>query len=251
MEQSVLLPNAPIRYAPKNELGVVFIFASVAKKLGFHVEKIRPGFPDCLAYKKIGNKEKLVRIEFEFNSSNFKSHKHNSKNCDCIICWNHDWVGVPENIEVIELKKYFGVNKKVWIQPVIKSQWKNLEAGDKLNWGLSKRASPGDLLLMYRCFPEKCIKDIFVLESYLTLGNATWKEGICNVGQIKRLCILKSPLFLEDFKKHRVLSTSSFIRKNMQGNLLVSEYWHYLYDMITIRNPLTKKILSKYAPDKI
>jgi len=49
----------------------------------------------------------------------------------------------------------------------------------------------------------------------------------------------------------RILSTSSFIRANMQGRggLLVSEYWPHLYDMLYARNPKHRRTLTKYAPE--
>lgn len=245
------LTNAPLQYAPKNELGVVYLFAHIAKKLQLRIEEVRPNFPDCIAYKRTGNTEKRVRIEFEFKSSNFKAHKHDPKECDCIVCWHHDWPDVPEHIEVIELKRFFDATAKVWIQPVVKGQWHWLDENDEVNWGLSKRATPGDLLLMYRCYPEKSIKEVFVFTGELGRANADWRDGDCYGGIIKRLCDLESPIFLDDLRNHKVLKTSSFVRRNMQGNLLVSEYWPYLYEMILARNPRHKKTLSVYAPENL
>jgi hypothetical protein len=245
------LTNAPLQSAPQNELGVVYLFAHVAKRLHLRVEEIRPKFPDCIAFKRTGDSEKQVRIEFEYKSSNFKTHKHDPKGCDLIVCWHHDWPDMPQSLEVIELKRYFGVETKVWIQPVVKSQWHWLEDYDILDWGLSKRATPGDLLLMYRCYPAKNISDIFVLAGELKRGKADWRKGECYGGQIERICSLDAPIFLEDMRNHRILRTSSFIRSNMQGNLLVSEYWPYLYEMIVTRNPPVRKLLSEYAPDRL
>jgi hypothetical protein len=76
---NTLSPDAPLSYAPRNELGVVFLFAHIAKRLQFEIEEIRPAFPDCIAYKRTGDREKRVRIEFEFRSSNFRTHKHNPR----------------------------------------------------------------------------------------------------------------------------------------------------------------------------
>jgi hypothetical protein len=245
------LKDAPMQYAPQNELGVVFLFAQIAKKLQLRVEEVRPHFPDCIAYKRTGDTEKRVRIEFEFKSINFRSHKHDPKECDCIVCWHHDWPDVPGSIEVIELKRYFGATAKVWIQPVIKNQWHWLDEYDEINWGLSKRATPGDLLLMYRCYPEKKISEVFIFAGELSRAKADWREGDCYGGVIRRLCDLAAPIFLDDMRNHKVLKTSSFIRGNMQGNLLVSEYWPYLYEMIVTRNPQARKALSEYAPENL
>ncbi|MEE9186646.1 MAG: hypothetical protein V3U10_01280 [Bacteroidota bacterium] len=91
-----------LRYAPTNELGVIFLFGMVAEELGFVVENIQGPFPDCDAKRKQddGSHER-VRIEFEFNSSHFEDHGHNPDECDVIICWEHDWADCP--LEVIEL----------------------------------------------------------------------------------------------------------------------------------------------------
>jgi hypothetical protein len=44
-----------------------------------------------------------VRIEFEFESRNFRDHEHPASGCDVIVCWRHNWDDCPENIEVVEL----------------------------------------------------------------------------------------------------------------------------------------------------
>ncbi|HPC94258.1 MAG TPA: hypothetical protein PLU87_04890 [Sedimentisphaerales bacterium] len=245
------LTNAPLQYAPENEMGVVFLFAHVARKLQFRVEQVRPGFPDCIAYKRTGDREKRIRIEFEYRSSNFRAHRHDPKGCDCVVCWHHDWPDAPNSIEVIELKRYFGAAVKVWIQPVRKDWWQSLDEYDEMSWGLSKRATPGDLLLMYRCSPEKRISDIFILQGELSRSKAGWREGDCYAGWIKRLCSLPAPIFWEDMRDHTILSTSYFVRGRMQGNLLVSEYWPHLHAMIVARNPRLDKTLARYAPERM
>ena len=92
-------------HAPLNESGVVFLFGMVGHKLGFSVESITPGFPDCEAKRRIsksGDTWERVRIEFEFASRNFVAHGHDPSRCDMIICWEHNWPECP--LEVLELK---------------------------------------------------------------------------------------------------------------------------------------------------
>ena len=89
-------------YAPMNENGVVFLFGKVVEDLNMYIEEIKPGFPDCIARRFTGKGWERVRVEFEFKSSNFKQHGHNPKECDIIVCWEHDWKDCP--LEVIELK---------------------------------------------------------------------------------------------------------------------------------------------------
>jgi len=241
-----------MEYAPSNELGVVFLFAHVARKLQFRIEAIRPQFPDCIAYRRIGDSEREVRIEFEFKSSNFRAHGHDPTQCDIIVCWHHNWPEAP--IEVIELKRRFGVARKVWIQQALKSQWEVLDSGKKsLDWSLSKNVTHGDVLVMYRCAPISAITDVFTFTGNgIQKGTASWREGNCYSGTITRMCHLASPLFLEDMRRHKVLKTSSFIRRNMQGkSLLATEYWPYLHEMIMERNPAIGKILNRLNPDKL
>lgn len=91
-------------YDPVNEQGVIFLFAKYHKELGiYYLEGIRQGFPDAFGRRKIGRDAyEPVNIEFEFESMDFKRHKHDSNECDIIVCWKHNWNECP--IEVIELK---------------------------------------------------------------------------------------------------------------------------------------------------
>ena len=93
-------------YAPVNEQGVVFLFGKVAHEFGMYVELIRTGYPDCIAKRFIGKgRWEEIKIEFEFNSSDFKRHKHDESAADMIVCWRHDWPDCPKNIEILELKE--------------------------------------------------------------------------------------------------------------------------------------------------
>lgn len=53
----------------------------------------------------VRGKWKRVRIEFEFESRNFKEHRHDLDGCDVIVCWRHNWADCPERIEVVELER--------------------------------------------------------------------------------------------------------------------------------------------------
>jgi hypothetical protein len=249
----LLLTKAPLLYAPHGELGVVFLFANIFRKLQLRVDQIGAAFPDCIAYKQVGDREKRVRIEFEYKSSNFRLHRHDPKGCDCIVCWHHDWHDVPRHIEVIELKKFFGVPFKVWIQAAVKSEQHWLDEEDRTNWVLSSRATEGDLLLMYRGYPACSITDVFRFCGTGKVYRGGKRKGKFFSGDVERVCKLDAPIFLEDMRNHRVLRTASFIRANMQGRggLLVSEYWPHLYAMLCARNPKHQRTLAKFAPEKL
>ncbi len=89
---------------PTNEMGVVFLFGTVAKELGFMVIRLQTEFPDCEAFREVEpGRWQWVRIEFEYESRNFLAHGHKLDGCDLIVCWKHNWEGCP--LEVVELSK--------------------------------------------------------------------------------------------------------------------------------------------------
>jgi Homing endonuclease associated repeat len=94
-----------LQHAPINEQGVVFLFGMVAFDLGYVVEGVGTGFPDCEAKRCVsrsGDVWERVSIEFEFRSRNFLSHGHDPSGCDVIVCWEHNWPECP--VEVLELR---------------------------------------------------------------------------------------------------------------------------------------------------
>jgi hypothetical protein len=97
---------AAMAHAPTCEDGVLFLFGVVATDLGFRVERIQKGFPDCEAKREVApGRWERVWIEFELYSRNFKEHGHDPAKCHAIVCWKHNWPDVPEGLEVIELSR--------------------------------------------------------------------------------------------------------------------------------------------------
>jgi hypothetical protein len=95
---------AALVHEPINETGVVFLFGSVAAKLGFMVTLIQTEFPDCEALIEVApGRWQRIRIEFEYESRNFLKHEHRTEDCDLIVCWEHNWPECP--LEVLELKR--------------------------------------------------------------------------------------------------------------------------------------------------
>jgi Homing endonuclease associated repeat len=94
-----------LRHAPINEQGVVYLFGIVSHELGFLVESVRTGYPDCEGKRCVDEKRQIwerTLIEFEFKSGNFRVHGHDPNECDLIVCWIHDWQDCP--LEIIELR---------------------------------------------------------------------------------------------------------------------------------------------------
>jgi HNH endonuclease len=93
-----------LRHEPVNEQGVVLLFGMVAKELGYTVEAVQSGFPDCEAKRQIAPQRwQRVHLEFEFESRNFRGHGHPVTGCDVIVCWRHNWPDCPPQIEILEL----------------------------------------------------------------------------------------------------------------------------------------------------
>lgn len=94
-----------LRHEPVNEQGVVFLFGMLARELGYAVEAVQTGYPDCEAKRQVDRgRWQRVRIEFEFESRNFRTHGHPPEGCDLIVCWRHNWPECPTHIEVLELQ---------------------------------------------------------------------------------------------------------------------------------------------------
>lgn len=94
-----------LRHEPVNEQGVVFLFGMVARELGYMVEAIQSGFPDCEAKRQVApSKWQRVHIEFEYESRNYRDHGHPIDGCDVIVCWIHNWIDCPNHLEVVELR---------------------------------------------------------------------------------------------------------------------------------------------------
>ena len=92
------------RHEPLNEQGVVLLFGMLAKDLGYTIEAVQKGFPDCEAKREIApGRWQRVNIEFEFESKNFRDHGHPVTGCDVIVCWRHNWRSYPPHLEVLEL----------------------------------------------------------------------------------------------------------------------------------------------------
>ncbi|MFZ4394547.1 MAG: hypothetical protein ACOYOU_02855 [Kiritimatiellia bacterium] len=249
--EGLRIQGAPLTEAPVNEQGVVFMFARIQEKYGVRVEKIRSAFPDCLARRTRGGKNSIVRIEFEYKSANFN---HDPKKCDWIVCWEHNWRDVPRHLRVIELRREFGLGWHVWLNPRSPG-WKQMYVTDKhIRDTIPRQAQKEDLLLVYFRRPlsqigfVSKISDIRRMDHGRFAGHSGKQDWWADT---TRLCGLDCPLDLHTIKRHKGLAEAGFVRGNCQARQNVTAYWPELYGLIIEKNPSLKKVLCKYAPEKM
>lgn len=231
-------------YAPVNEQGVVYLFALLAPQLGFKgIDRIQTRFPDAIARKRVPGGEAHVNIEFEYRSSSYRTHGHSRRARVTIVCWIHDWVDKPKNIDIIELRREVGLGFDVWVQPVWEEYWNALDRHTKVDWSAPSLAKPGDLVLMYRVMPAMHIEDILIQTSR-NRPDKKWKHR----ADYKRVCKLKRPITMDDLKSTRGLAKASFIRGQFQGRRNITADWPLLYGLIVRLNKTAETPLRRFSP---
>ncbi len=104
--------------APVNEAGVVALFSMVARDLGFYVQEIGSDFPDAILRRESARGWEELAVEFEWDSRAFKDHNHDPAKCDMIVCWQHNWVDCPAEIEVVRLPEEI---KRLSSNPIVRT----------------------------------------------------------------------------------------------------------------------------------
>ncbi len=262
--ESELLQGAPLRYAPNNEMGVVFLFSHLCRRMQLHVESVQTGFPDCIALQRVGGKERRIRIEFEFLSSNFRAHGHPPDGCDWIVCWEHDWPDVPAHLKVVELREYFDHGFNVWVdvgQP--QDDWPT-----RGTHTFGKRVSKGDLVLFYEASPRQWLRQVYTVsgvappekqgrqgvvstlrQNYLP-GDAIFGTGYRHGHLMRRVCVLDPPLLGKSLetKNMAIIKEAIFSQKH---NRKITEHWWLLYEMLVRRYPDLAPALGRYSPSRV
>jgi len=270
-ERGLPLNFEGMRHAPENELGVVFLFSKLAKRLGFiEIDEIKPGFPDCWAFRRTSSGVRRVWIEFEFRSRGFKSHLKQLRGLvprkGVIICWDHNWPECDKYGEVLDLRSELGVGTQIWIQNTLPKYQAAIDSAPFRKkpyevWTVSPSARPGDILLMYRAGSNTEAKKYDVDSDLL--------QSIANVFMVKskprreprwgyqseviQIASLRYPLRLEQIRRDRILQHTPFVRRSMLGRTNVTSYWHRIFDLIVKLNPdrQTHKRLAPFAPEKL
>lgn len=232
-------------YAPTNELGVVLLFGSLAPKLGYSVEWVHPRFPDCTAT----YRGERVRIEFEFRASDFKSHGHDPRGADHIVCWENDLQPAPpryRHLKVISLKPYVNARPRVFMVSCNENLTGRQLRRDRVEWTVPSQVQKGDLIVIYRSAPASAIKDLWVATGpfkQFKKGNRQGRWPGRQVG-LRRIATLNRPLTFETLKKDPFTQNLPVVRAHFQGKREITEDWSSIYPLIIRLNPTARKKLD-------
>jgi hypothetical protein len=225
---------------PVNEIGVVCLFALLSKQLGFVIQRVQAGFPDCIAQKRTAIGWKTVRIEFEYYAKAFKAHRHSCRGCDYIVCWENDWPDAPKGIEILDLRRQVEP-RRIWLQAVNKNSWHELDQEKRWDWSLPRLTKKDDLVLFYHKTPRKELRHIAVATQN-AVPIKYWQWG----GPIRVLARLTQPVSLAHIRGSAILSKSPCVRSNFQTRYDVTPWWSEWYRLITTLNPELQSKLKRY-----
>jgi hypothetical protein len=248
-------------HAPENELGVVFLFGKVHTRLGFTaIHEIKPGFPDCWAWRRTSSGSKLTWVEFEYRSSGFKIHVTGEQLTGLrpkrgfVVCWEHNWPGCEDHAEVIDLRAIVERGPRVWLQSTLPEYQEEMDLipyhpAKAWTWTVAPRAKRGDLLLMWRAGSSTAAKKWAVPEDLLhaftnivEVASAPVKRaaGFIRSARIRRIANLENPLRWGALQTDAVLRGAPFVRAKMQGQWDLTPYWWRVYSLLVRLNPRLK-----------
>lgn len=236
---------------PENELGVVCLFALMHRRLGFKgIKRIQTRFPDCIAIQRDGSGEKEVRIEFEFRSSDFRRHRHSVRGCDYVVCWKHDWIHLGKSPEVLELRKFLGMGRDAWLQPIAKDRWKwHDQTREKTGRWLGPPSSvkSGDLVLWYCTSPRSYIDQVSLVTSDPAPDRDAdrWGHSV----KIRVLARLSNPITLHDLRTNPGLSSAPFVKGNFQRTFRATPWWPTMNQLMVAKNPSACGELKMHGPE--
>lgn len=228
-------------YAPTNEQGVVYLFGRLAPQLGFHVEIVRTGFPDCIARRR----GRTLRIEFKYRASQYN---YSPRGADVVVCWENDWEHRPKkyrHLEVIDLKKYVGALPRefaVGCDELVRGKWVDKHA--RIDWSVPMNAQVDDLIVIYRTAPASEIRDLWKVVGPFYMDP---KWGL--QASLRLLVRLRQAVTRRDLLSDPTTRDVGVVRQNFRGKRDITEEWPLLYNKIVALNPHSKAALRDYRRD--
>ena len=96
-------------FSPQNKMGLIMLFGSVLDIIDWKLIDVKPNaYPDGVF---LNDRDDLILVEFEYNSSGFIAHKHDARGAHMVICWNNDKV-LP--LPVVEVDGYYDEKTGAW-----------------------------------------------------------------------------------------------------------------------------------------
>ena len=238
------LSKGPLRFEPRNEQGVVALFAAICREAyGVEIEDIETGFPDCEA-RRISNGQTLW-IEFEFESSRFDHDEW--WRCDWVVCWvdnanrREQWRrGTPKRkgLRVVEMRKEFPeLGPDVWIQPYKPENVARLD--ERVNhgrWTVPSEAAAGDLLLVYRSQKEQGITHILEVRTPAEHDpKHSWGTGY--TADLRTVSKLPRYLSIAKLRSKPGLRDVSYFKRPSPLGTSVLPYWPQIEKVMLELNP--------------
>jgi hypothetical protein len=251
------LESGPLRYEPRNEQGVVALFAGICEeRFGLKIQHIETGFPDCEAVRVKGGRR--VWIEFEFASSRF-DHQEWWK-CDWVVCWvdnsnrGETWrrgTATRRGLRVVELRAEFPeLGPDVWIQPYKPENVKRLDQLKRhREWTVPSEAARGDLLLVYQSQQNQGITHILEVTTPAEYDSRHgWGSGY--KADLRTVIKLPKPVPREDLQRHPRLRSVSFFRRPSPLGTSVLPSWPAIERLMLDLNPRAgiRKALAPFTP---
>lgn len=91
---------------PHNKIGVVYLFATIHRELGYSIHTFLPGSPDCQGERCVdrpNSRWEPINIHFEYKSSDFSVNASSSPGMkDVFVCWLQDQTTGSQ--DVLELR---------------------------------------------------------------------------------------------------------------------------------------------------
>ena len=228
-------------YAPTNEQGVVFLFGRLASQMGFHVESIGTGFPDCHARRR----GKPSRVEFEYRASSYIGHP--PRGADVVVCWENDWEHRPkkyQRLEIIDLKRYVGALPRIFVvgcKEEVRGEYP--DRYNRLHWSVPSKAQVDDLIVMYRTDPAGEIRDLWRVVGPFTKDKEWGVEA-----DLRLVARLSKSVTRSQLKNDPHTHDLGIVHQNFRGKRDITDEWPLLYNKIISQNPGAKPALREYAP---
>ena len=238
------LDRSELPFEPKNEQGVVYLFARLAEQLGVKVELVQTRFPDCVALKD----GKRIEIEFEFRSRNYD----HPRPCDWLVCWRHDWAGIPAQMQVVELRRVFGIGRGVWSVSLDGSVADRIPRGggaSRTGYSVPPQAGEGDLILIYRPHPERRISEIVQVASPIFKAKRDDTRREDWFARYRLATVLRNPITWDLLKSE--LPQANFVRGGMLARYSLLDNWERLFDLIVAENPAAAGDLRDFSPNNL